>query len=351
MRTKKNRFNKKNKTKKGGGKCLKKLGEGNYGIIYECKRNNNNVCYALKSKKYNKNVNVESQKECILDDEISILKKLDNVNIIKFIETGEEKFKYGNQDIPVLFMMELGDESLSNLHPESNKKSDFFKNPYFKNTKSLSFTYEFVRQLLNGLCYLYKNRICHFDIKPENILIKQQNDTFTYKITDFGLSKEITNDNKKIIGLEEPIIFEYTNGNSTECGYGSFNYIPTFLCETVYFRDLYALYCTLYWTYNEGEFYNKSYEANPLEAAEEGEEGSEEPYKNKIYASIKKSGENGDDNINTLNKFIEELFMLQILLINLYYDGSRISKEKRDDEFDAYESFYENISSLFSLGL
>lgn len=50
-------------------------------------------------------------------------------------------------------------------------------------------------QILNGLNALHKNRIIHFDIKPDNILFDPE--TNLVKITDFTLSQYITYDTDK----------------------------------------------------------------------------------------------------------------------------------------------------------
>lgn len=48
--------------------------------------------------------------------------------------------------------------------------------------------------LLTGLAYLHDQRIIHRDLKPSNILISKYNDSYTPKISDFGLSKLIGNE-------------------------------------------------------------------------------------------------------------------------------------------------------------
>lgn len=36
---------------------------------------------------------------------------------------------------------------------------------------------------------LFKNKVVHRDIKPENILVDQINQSYIYKLTDFGVGK------------------------------------------------------------------------------------------------------------------------------------------------------------------
>ena len=48
----------------------------------------------------------------------------------------------------------------------------------------------FARQLMEGICHLHKNKIAHRDLKPNNILYKQdESGKITIKICDFGRSK------------------------------------------------------------------------------------------------------------------------------------------------------------------
>ena len=51
--------------------------------------------------------------------------------------------------------------------------------------------YLLVKQLLNGIKFLHTNQLCHFDIKPENILYNDKIINFEnrFKIIDFGFSE------------------------------------------------------------------------------------------------------------------------------------------------------------------
>ncbi|CAD6971202.1 unnamed protein product, partial [Tilletia controversa] len=48
----------------------------------------------------------------------------------------------------------------------------------------------YVQEIAAGLGYLHRKGIHHGDLKPENVLVGQNNDI---KIADFGLSEEVTN--------------------------------------------------------------------------------------------------------------------------------------------------------------
>lgn len=46
--------------------------------------------------------------------------------------------------------------------------------------------FKFIKTIMEGLMYLHQKKICHLDIKPENIMINEYNKTF--KIIDFGFA-------------------------------------------------------------------------------------------------------------------------------------------------------------------
>ena len=364
-KTKKFAFKKVNKTKKykynlahskyGGGICTSKLGSGSYGNVYECKKNNSNNTYALKVKKIKQN-NTDIQ----IDDkhEIELLQYLStgdgHPNIIKVIDPKGEKFKFEDTEVIPVVLMEKADMSIDLLYddiPYFNSDKDYFK------PKSLKFTKDIFSQLFSGLKYLYEKSVCHFDIKPANILIKKEGDKYVYKITDFGLSAKITDSNKHTLGLTEPIKFSHVDDKTgdEDYGYGTFDYIPDFLGYSLYFRDLYALYCTLYWVYNNS-VYNKDsnkrvIEENESENSESENSESEnsesekknatyiKKYKNILYKDI--DNQNNKKSFNYINTILAKLSVLQIKLFAIYHgDEYNVLKTQRDAELKLYNDFY-----------
>ena len=83
----------------------------------------------------------------------------------------------------IYLIMELCDCSLDQI---INKKK--------LNIKEIK---EILEQLNNVFKLMYDNNIIHRDIKPENILVKKlENNKYLYKLTDYGLSKLLTQSHK-----------------------------------------------------------------------------------------------------------------------------------------------------------
>lgn len=68
---------------------------------------------------------------------------------------------------------------------EIQKKMFDFRSNYFTRDTELK-TNNLCRDLIEGLRFLHKNHICHFDIKPENIVL----DNGRFKYIDFGLAED-----------------------------------------------------------------------------------------------------------------------------------------------------------------
>ena len=149
-------------------KFIEELDHGAFGqviLVRECKKN-----IELAIKVINK-IGAGLQAIKKMKEEISILKKLNHDNIVKFygyIETNSklliemEYIKYG---------------TLSGWMKENKNISE----------KEASLL---LGKVLSAVEYLHNSRICHRDIKPENIMFSKKDDFASIKIIDFGLSAQ-----------------------------------------------------------------------------------------------------------------------------------------------------------------
>jgi serine/threonine protein kinase len=65
-------------------------------------------------------------------------------------------------------------------------------------------TEQVIRGILEGIVFLHKNRIIHRDLKSQNILIDREDGIWVPKITDFGLSRQVTQDStgtNSVVGI------------------------------------------------------------------------------------------------------------------------------------------------------
>ena len=175
------------------GKRYFLLGKGNFGYAEKMKSRKNNTFYAIKKlRKDAPNFNV-----------IDFLRETENMiyleheNIIKFYgyfldKESKEKFnaiysdmpqrQIHNQDYIEIFCLVLEfaqNGSLDNLYKKS-KDSQGYYHPIEQDL-----IVKFLKQSLNGLTYLGSKSILHRDIKPDNILLDENNNI---KISDFGIS-------------------------------------------------------------------------------------------------------------------------------------------------------------------
>ena len=145
------------------------IGHGSFSIIHKgfSYKINNTVAV----KQITKSVDIRH-----FNNEISLMKNISHPNVLKLYYT----FQSLNSTYLVLELCDGGDLS------------------YYINTKINDFDSKYFTEILEGLKYLYSNKILHRDIKPQNILIKN----YSIKISDFGLAKS----------------FEKTKLLSTFCG-------------------------------------------------------------------------------------------------------------------------------------
>ena len=106
-----------------------------------------------------------------MKEEISILKKLNHNNIVKF-------YGYSETNNQLLIQME---------YIKYGTLSKWLKTKPKIKEEDASII---LSAVLSAVEYMHSNHICHRDIKPENIMFSEENNLSSIKIIDFGLSAQ-----------------------------------------------------------------------------------------------------------------------------------------------------------------
>jgi len=145
---------------------IEKIGEGAYGVVFKAKDVTTGDMVALKR------IRLDSEADGVPSTairEISLLKELDHINIVKLLDIihAENKlflvFEYLNQDL--------------------KKYMDMYTN---KNGLPLAVVKSYLFQLMQGIAYCHTHRILHRDLKPQNLLLSNNG---LIKLADFGLAR------------------------------------------------------------------------------------------------------------------------------------------------------------------
>ena len=147
------------------------IGKGTFSIVKLGINKKTNEKVAIKILKKSKIIHKEDVER--IEREISILKKLSHINVIKIYKINEDNEKY------YIFMEYCENGELFHYIVERQRLSE----------EESSF---FFYQLINGLEYIHSENIVHRDLKPENLLLGKYN---ILKIIDFGLSNFCEVDN------------------------------------------------------------------------------------------------------------------------------------------------------------
>lgn len=145
------------------------LGTGNWGEVYQFRKDSINCHRAVKIllPKYKDNKNVKDR----FISEAEKLSKLSHNHIVNI-------FDFGSLALPYLVMEYVDSDNLANfLKANSNLK----RNDYL----------EILNQICDVLKYIHSNKIVHFDVKEENILIEKPLSAKGIKLADFGVAHYI----------------------------------------------------------------------------------------------------------------------------------------------------------------
>ena len=141
----------------------------------------------------------------------SILESLTHDNIIELIKTKPKMF-----DLPYY------------------GKTDLFELIVQKSQLSYQLSIHIIDQLIDAVSYLHENKICHLDIKPENIMILPK---FKIKLIDFGSAIKLNKE--KIIHKSYPFTKVYASPDrANKCSYDSLcrRYLVDWMCIIYYVR-------------------------------------------------------------------------------------------------------------------
>ncbi|XP_003382394.1 PREDICTED: death-associated protein kinase 2-like [Amphimedon queenslandica] len=169
------------------------IAKGKFGVVYRCTEKATNSFVAIKVMKgrHNKKDDVER--------EVAIMRQLSHPNILQFIDYVPDKTSY----ILVTELLnggELFDYCVTKDYVEEAEAVFFMK------------------QILSGLEYMHKRDICHLDLKPENIVLKDES-AKELKIIDFGTCQHLTKDKavKALAGTPEFVAPEVLNYDPVTC--------------------------------------------------------------------------------------------------------------------------------------
>jgi serine/threonine protein kinase len=146
---------------------LNALGSGTYATVHKAIDKRTRQVVAVKVMERKKILRAKLSIDNLIQ-EIGLLKKLQHKYIVKM-----EDFCWDSTNIYII--MELCETSLSSFIRKRTRLSE-------------STCRIFIRMLADAMKYLRNNNVCHFDLKPQNLLLTKPNASSTYvlKICDFG---------------------------------------------------------------------------------------------------------------------------------------------------------------------
>lgn len=210
-----------------------RLGRGSYGTVRKCKDITTGITRAMKilnkgnlrsqlTWKYTADNKMERSSALdTAEQEIAIMKKLQHKNIVNLIEVIE------SDNVLYLILEYIPHGSLAKETAKGKKLGS-----HIDDVELLRI---YMRHMVSGLAYLHSQRICHSDIKPENILIGENN---VLKLADFGLSKYLQwGESKEVFKEKEGTLAFQAPECLNETGELKFSMYPT---------DIWSLGVTLY---------------------------------------------------------------------------------------------------------
>jgi serine/threonine protein kinase len=151
------------------------IGKGSFAEVFECLNLNTGELLAVKSVKIHGDLAKMLSYIDSLKKEISVLKSLSHPNIVKYYTTDFTETKDQQNTIVDIVLEYVSGGSVKELIEKFGRLDE-------------RITAGYVRQILDGLCYLHFHGIVHRDVKGANVLLDASG---RIKLTDFGCSKKI----------------------------------------------------------------------------------------------------------------------------------------------------------------
>lgn len=148
------------------------LGSGAFASVFKVASKSDGTVYAakeLEKRRFMRNGRLDPK----LENELRIMQTITHTHIVRYLEYHE------SQHHLYIIMEHI---ACGNLQERL----------YAQGTITEQLAQTIARQILAAMSYLHAHNVVHRDIKPDNLLISDNNnETFSVKLTDFGLSKII----------------------------------------------------------------------------------------------------------------------------------------------------------------
>jgi serine/threonine protein kinase len=151
---------------------FEEIGSGSQGIVYTAFNNDDGKIYAIKKIKTRNSIMYKHKYNALMQ-EVSIMKYIDCVNIVKLYEVIEDK----EDKIIYLVMNYISKGPILKCIDVVNKLYD---------TLNEEKIYKYTKQIITALHALHSKSVIHKDLKPENILIDENDVVY---LADFGVSE------------------------------------------------------------------------------------------------------------------------------------------------------------------